>query len=224
MDWLYFGGGTLEASAANATRAKVLGISSSRAILVHPPFGTVGLLTSLKATLPAGSDPLHGIDLGGDESCFGTPSHDELSRPAATCHTVNHHRFAGRVVFVHQVHKTLHLSIGRHAIVGHIDVMVGKLTRHILPIVELAAVDHRPDVLLLVDLEDIRIWPPGGRNDVLHDPGKRLGSFGLSLFRPIPGSDRLRHVRWSFLHSDDRDFNPGARDGWGYAHHEASRR
>jgi hypothetical protein len=86
--------------------------------------------------------------------------------------------------------------IRRHAVVGHVDVMVGKVLRHVLAVVELAAIHHRADAMIVVKIENIRIWPPRCRDDTLHDPGEGLRAFGLTSFRPIPRADGLRHAAW----------------------------
>ena len=64
---------------------------------------------------------------------------------------------------------------------------------HVLPIVELAAIDNGLDLVCLVDVKNIGVGPPGGGDDVFHDPGEGLGSFGLASFRPIPGSNGQGH-------------------------------
>lgn len=135
-------------------------LGSVLSVFVHPPLGAVGLLTGFQTTLSAGSNPLHGIGLRGDEPSLGAPGDNELPRPAATRHTMYHDSLASSVVLVHQAHELLDLRIGRHAIVGHVDVIVVELARHILAIVKLTAIHDRSNVLLIVNLKNIRIRPP----------------------------------------------------------------
>jgi len=129
-------------------------------VFVHPPLGAVGLLAGFKTTFPAGSNPLHGIDFGGNEASLGAPRDDELPCPSAASDTMYDYSFASGVMLIHQGHKELDLRIGRHAVVGHVDVVVVELTRHILAIVELTTIHDRSDVLLLVDIKNIGVRPP----------------------------------------------------------------
>lgn len=152
---------------------------------------TVDLCTRFQTTLPTGANPLHGIRILGYISCPGAPGDNELPRSPAAGDAVYNDRLPGRVMLVHQIEESLNLSIGGNPIIGHIDVMIGKLLRNILTVVELTAIDDSPDLLFFVDLEDIGIRPPGRRDDVFDDPGERLGSFRLTLFRPIPRANEF---------------------------------
>jgi len=70
------------------------------------------------------------------------------------------------VVIIHQIDKGLDLRFGWNSIVRNVDVIVGKLTRHILAIIELAAIDDSPDIFLFVDFKHIRI----GHHDAAMTP------------------------------------------------------
>jgi hypothetical protein len=52
-------------------------------------------------------------------------------------------------------------------------------------------------MVFLIEVKDVRIGPPGGGDDVFHDPGEGLGSFGLASFGPIPGSNGRGHGHYS---------------------------
>lgn len=136
---------------------------------------------------------MHRIGVGRDEARLGTPSHDELTCPATASDTMHNDGLVRLMMLIHQVQEAFDLDIGRHAVVRHIEVMIHKLLRHVLAVVELAAIDHRPDLVFLVEIKDIRIRPPRRGDDAFDDPGEGLGSFGLTSFGPIPGADRLWH-------------------------------
>jgi hypothetical protein len=163
-------------------------------ILVHQPFRALGLLTRFQAAFSAGSNPLHGVGVGGDESGFGTPGDDELPGSATTGDAMDNDGFFRLMMLIHQVHEAFDLGIGRNTVVGNVEVVVLKVAGHVLPIVELAAIDDRLDLVCLVDVKNIGVGPPGSSDDVFHDPGEGFGSFGLSPFGPIPGADGLWHV------------------------------
>lgn len=97
------------------------------------------------------------------------------------------------VVIIHQIDKGLDLRFGWNSIVRNVDVIVGKLTRHILAIIELAAIDDSPDIFLFVDFKHIRIGPPRRRDDSIYNPSERLRAFRLSFLRPIPGANGVGH-------------------------------
>ena len=173
-------------------------------ILVHQPFRALGLLTRLQAAFSAGSNPLHRVGVGGDESGFGAPGDDELPGSATTGDAMDDDGFLGLMMLIHQVHEAFDLGIGRNAIVGNVEVVVLKVAGHVLPIVELAAIDDGLDLVCLVDVKNIGVGPPGGGDDVFHNPSEGFGSFGLSPFGPIPGSNGLGHGCW---------FEPGLQRG-----------
>ena len=157
--------------------------------VVHPTLNGLDLVTGFETAGAAGADPLDGILMGGDETGFGTPSDDELPCATTAGDAVNDDRFTSRVVLVHEAEEALHLGIGRHAVVGHVDVVVSEVGRHILAIVELAAVHDGPDAVVVIEVEDIRIGPPGGGDDVRHDPSEGLGAMRLAFSGPIPGAN-----------------------------------
>jgi len=154
-------------------------------------FGALDLLSGFQTALPTRSDPLNGIRARWNESGLGTPGDDKLPGPTATRDTVYDDRFFGLVMPVHHLQKMRNLRLCGNPVVGYVDVVVGKLIRHIPAVVELAAIDDGANLLFLVDVKNIRVRPPGGSNDAFHNPRERFGSFRLAFFRPIPRSKRV---------------------------------
>ena len=183
-------------------RRRIEAVFPELSILVHQTFGAVGLLTCFQATFSAGSNPLHGVGVGGDESGFGTPGDDELPSSATTGDAMDDNGFFGLMMLIHQGHEAFDLSVGRHAVVGDVEVVVGELAWHVLAVVELAAIDDCADLVFLIEVKDVRVGPPGGGDDVFHDPGEGLGSFGLASFGPIPGADGRWHGLWGHLFTE----------------------
>lgn len=168
-------------------------MDSSSLVLLHKPFGTLDLVFGFQATLPACSDPFDRVGALGNETGFGAPRDNELAGPTTASHAVDGDSFFGLMMLIHEIDESFDLSIGGHAIVGNVDVVIGELARHILAIVELTTIHHRLDVVFLIEVKDVGIGPPRSGDHVLDDPGKRFGSFGLALVRPIPRSDGFGH-------------------------------
>lgn len=162
-------------------------------VLLHKPFSTLDLFFGFETALPACSDPFDRIAAFRNKPGFGAPGDDELAGSAAASYAMDGDRFRGPMVLIHELDEAFDLSIGGYAVIGDVDVMVGELTRDIPAIVELTAIHHGSDVVLLIDLKDVGIGPPRSSDHVFDDPGKGLGSFGLAVVRPIPGSDRFGH-------------------------------
>jgi len=111
---------------------------------------------------------------------------------------MDHHWLSRRVVLIRFIDEIPNLILRGDAEILHLNMIIGKLVRNILSIVELGTIDDGFDSLVSIDLDHGRIGPPGCGYFVRHDPGERFGPMGLALSGPVPGSDAPRRHESDF--------------------------